>query len=224
LNSRIERREVGRTKTSDRIPTRSGSVTILAALRLGALVVTVLDVEESLRISTIDLVDQRVDETKSGAALVLLEIVPQSDESSPNRSRARGAIDQLPRVVTADEVVVAESRDIRETTVGGVEVKSRGKVSRGNGGQIGSDHTVLPRGTGSESGETTTSSDQSIGVRASDLLHLSGISAGEVAADRRHGLRVGVLVVITGSGLGVGGGNQHGGTNGQNIRRSTRED
>ena len=85
MNSRIERREVGRTKTSDRIPTRSGSVTILAALRLGALVVTVLDVEESLRISTIDLVNQRVDETKSGAALVLLEIVPQSDESSPNR-------------------------------------------------------------------------------------------------------------------------------------------
>jgi len=73
----------------------------------------------------------------------------------------------LELAVDGDQVRVTESRDVGEGTVGRVEVLG-GRESDA-GGEVGRDGGVLPRRTSNIRGETTTRSDESARISASNF-------------------------------------------------------
>ena len=77
-------------------------------------------------------------------------------------------INLLELALVGDEVVVAESRDIRETSVVLVEISSRGESN--SGFEVGRDGSGLVGGSGDVVGETSACGNQGVGNGA-HFLH-----------------------------------------------------
>jgi hypothetical protein len=198
-------------ETRDGVPTLGGDVTDRTAARLGAVVVAGGDVGEGALVSVVHLVQQGVGETDLSLAVVQQEAVQERDDSSEDRGRGRSTVDLNETLAEhLDQVVVTVGSNVREATVGGIEVTSGQLHTRV---QVGLDDITLPSRSGGDIRETSTSGDQSGGISADTFS--GGGGASHLLADRR-------LVGLT---LGLRRRrDQHGSTDRGDPRRGTRED
>ena len=197
---------VRRTQPSDRVPALGGSVPNTTAA-LSAVVVSDSDIVEVGGVSLEHGVEERVDESERGLALGKTSSVQTGEDTTPNRGRARGTVNQHGGTDVLDVEVVTDSGDIRVGTLGRVK---EGGIRHGNTRlKVGLDLGGLVRGLVDVQSEPTTGGDQSIGVRARDL----GLGGGAVGGLAVRGLEV----------SGGGGVSQHGGSNGEDVLGSTRE-
>ena len=205
--------EVGGSETSDGIPALGAGVTVLGDARLSGEVVTRGDILVSVGGSG---VEHLVEETERLETTAHTVVVDERDDGTEGRGRAGGTIDLLEGdggagVGDTDEVGMSVGRNVGEGTVVLVEVLRRGQVGS-RVIQVSSDSRTLPVGTGNVVRETSTSGDESTRVRASNLRSDGGAGEG----------RAGGLVVGNRGRSSVG--IQHGGSDGGDPRRSTRED
>jgi hypothetical protein len=198
-------------ETRDGVPTLSGDVTNRTAARLSAVVVAGGDISEGTLISGVHLVQQGVSEAHGGLAVVHQVAVQERNDSGEDGGRGRSTVD-LDETLTEqlDQVVVTVGSNVRETTVGGIEVTGGQLNARV---QVRLDDILLPSRSGGDVRETATSGDQSGRISADTFG--SGGSALHLLANR--GL-VGLTLSLSRRR------NQHSSTNGGDPRRGTRED
>ena len=208
LNESQQLGKVGGSQTGDGIPSLGGLITDLSAARLSALVVTRGDILEDGGVRSVGLVEEGDSKTKRGLVVVKTVRVQESNDGSEDGGRARGSIDLLEVVRESNEVVVTEGGDIGETTVLGAEVLGRGEGNTRL--EVSSNNIGLVAGGGDVVRETSSSGDQSSGVRANLLSGRR--SALELLADGGKG--------ASGVGSGVG---ELSGSDGDNPGGSSRE-
>ncbi len=157
----------------------------------------------------VHLIDQGVNKAKRGLPNTQAVRIPTSDDSSPHRGGGRGTVNKNIAAEVCDQIVVTNTSNIRETTVGGIVVLGGRKLTIGV--QIVGDIIVLVRRTRKKSGETTARSDQRIRVGANNLSG-AGRAVSGLAKWRLE------VVGIIRQRIGEGGG-----TNRKHPRASARE-
>jgi len=161
LNQSRENSEVGSSNTGSGIPSRSTLVSTVSAASRDD-VVSDGDIEESIRVGSSSLVNERIKEAERNTTVVESDIVQQSEDSSPSGGRSRGTTNSGNSSVQNDlEVDITESRTIGSGTVG-IAVRARGgerDVVAGDISEIVGNSSGLKAGLGIINEKSTTRSE-----------------------------------------------------------------
>jgi len=110
--------DVGRSKTSDGVPSSSSIVTKETAKFLSTTIVTRSDIVEGSTVGvSIDLIKKRIDESKRRFILVETNVVKESHDTSPDWGGTTGAIHNGPVEIGNDKIAVSKTSNVRDTSV-----------------------------------------------------------------------------------------------------------
>lgn len=146
LNKSLELAKVGRSQTSDGIPSLDRGETIGTAARVVAASGDIIEASETLA------VQERVEEAKGRLALGQEVVVEQSNDGGESRSSSAGTADSGLTASNDNAEVFGEGGNIRESTAAGVEVALVGVAE---GLEVCGDSGILVVGSGEEVGEAT---------------------------------------------------------------------